>query len=255
MAFSIESFSKLRTYGEKTVYVYNTVDTMSAVMAAGYFNNIAPNNALVVGDMVLCSIDTDGTPDVYTLLVTDVTSGVVTVSAGDRLVIPIDLLEWREGSSGSLQNLAAVGGLLATDSTPIANATNGDTDGTIRLNWAASDSNPIICQKALPDLDGALALELHVIAKMTKAGGSLVDTPTLSLDSYFAGPGVTSAKITDVSSAVGAQTYTEYVITIAAADIDDAAVTASFELTPGAHTTDSLQVCATWLEGYRKRLV
>lgn len=82
MAFKVDDFSKLKRYGEKTIYVYNTIDDIATVMTVGYFNNTAPFS-LIVGDMVICNIDTDGVNQVHHLLVSDKTSGVVTVSYSD----------------------------------------------------------------------------------------------------------------------------------------------------------------------------
>lgn len=64
---------------------YKTTATLATVMGAGYFNNIAPDE-LVVGDIIQCSVDTDGTISVSTLVVSDVSSGVVTVLVDPKAV-------------------------------------------------------------------------------------------------------------------------------------------------------------------------
>jgi len=156
--------------------------------------------------------------------------------------IPIKLTDWREAGSDDIQNLAAHGGILAKDSTPILEYTNGDTDSALRLNFAASDSNPIVVQIPLPpDLNAGADLVLHMRAAM--AGTD--DTPTIASDAFF---NEGDTKVEDASAAITGATVAEYTITIAAADIPAGAQSVSIELTPGAHTTDALYIYATWIE-------
>jgi len=53
--------------------------------------------------------------------------------------------------------------------------------------------------------------------------------------------------VEDVSGAVGAA-YAELTITIAAADVPAGAQTLTVELTPGAHTTDTVVLSSIWVE-------
>lgn len=155
--------------------------------------------------------------------------------------IPVPLASVRELSSGSFINAAGNGGILATDTTPILNTINGDTDGAWRLAWAASNSDLVGFQVPLPpDLDEASVVEIHLRAYMAGA----TDTPVISADSYF---DESDTKVEDDSAALDA-TPTERIITIAAADVPAGAQTLSVELTPGAHTTDILYVTAIWVE-------
>lgn len=80
MAFKISGFTKLTGYGgeETNKCFYKTADLLSVVMGAGYFNNVAPF-ALSVGDIIECSVDTDGNTFYTNLYVASVTSGVVVV--------------------------------------------------------------------------------------------------------------------------------------------------------------------------------
>lgn len=156
--------------------------------------------------------------------------------------VPVPLTSVREISSNAIPNAAANGGLLASDSTPILNTTNGDTDSALRLAWAASNSDPIIFQVPLPpDLDEASVVEVHLRAAMAGA----TDTPVISADSYF---NEGDTKVEDDSAAITGTSYAEYTITIAAADVPAGAQTLSCELTPGAHTTDILYMTAIWVE-------
>lgn len=171
--------------------------------------------------------------------------GVTAVKLSSTLItgfVPVPLTAVREISSNAIPNAAANGGLLASDSTPILNTTNGDTDSALRLAWAASNSDPIIFQVPLPpDLDEASNVEVHFRAAMAGA----TDTPVISADSFF---NEGDTKVEDDSAAVTGTSYAEYTITIAAADVPAGAQTLSCELTPGAHTTDILYMTAIWVE-------
>lgn len=156
--------------------------------------------------------------------------------------IPVPLTALREVASNAIPNLAAHGGILASDSTPILNLTNGDTDSALRLSWAASNSDAVTFQMALPpDLNEAAAVEIHLRAAMA----GTTDTPVIDADSFF---NEGDTKVEDASAAITGATVAEYTISIAAADVPAGAQTLSFELTPGAHTTDILYVYAIWVE-------
>lgn len=160
--------------------------------------------------------------------------------------IPVPLTQWREVGSNDIQALENHGGILAKDSTPILEYTNGDTDSALRLRFAANDVNPIVAQTPLPpDLDTDQALEIHFRAAMAGATNS----PVVSADSYF---NEGDTKVEDDSAAVSGTSVAEKVITIAAADIPAGAQTLTVELTPGAHGTDALYIYATWIEYTRK---
>lgn len=156
--------------------------------------------------------------------------------------VNVPLTALREISSNAIPNAAGNGGLLAADTTPILNYINGDTDSALRLNWAASNSDPVAFQVALPpDLDEAGDVKIHFRAAMAGA----TDTPVISADTFF---NEGDTKVEDDSAAVTGATYAEYTITVAAADVPSGAQTMSVELTPGAHTTDALYITAVWVE-------
>jgi len=158
--------------------------------------------------------------------------------------IPVALHTFREVSSNDIQNLAAHGGLLASDSTPKLTCANGDTDGCLILTWTAeADEEAIIGSVALPpDLDTSSDLVLHFRAAMEATN----DTPAIASDAYF---NEGDTKVEDASAAVTGTSWAEYTITIAAADIPAGAQTLSIELTPAAHSTDDLYVNASaWIE-------
>lgn len=171
--------------------------------------------------------------------------GVTAVKLSSTLItgfVPVPLTSVREIASNAIGNASANGGLLASDTTPILNTTNGDTDTALRLAWAASNSDPIAFQVPMPpDLDVDGNVEVHFRAAMAGA----TDTPVISADSYF---NEGDTKVEDDSDAVTGTSYAEYTITIAAADVPTGAQTLTCELTPGAHTTDILYMTAVWVE-------
>lgn len=160
--------------------------------------------------------------------------------------IGIPLASLREIASNDIQAIATVvGGILTKDTTPNLEYTNGDTDSAIRLDWAASNSDPVAFQCTLPgDIDTEQPLYVDIYADM---GGS-TDTPVINLDTFF---NVGDTKVEDATGAVGA-TVGVVTATIAAADVPFAPfLTMSCELTPGAHTTDTLLVYGIRVRGTR----
>lgn len=138
-------------------------------------------------------------------------------------------------------------GTLDEATTPVLDMANGDTDSGLVVTWAASNSDPVLFQVPMPpDLDVTADLVVHLRAK---AGGA-TDTPTIASDAYFNEGDI---KVEDVSAAVGSA-YAELTITIAASDIPVGAQTLTVELTPGAHTTDTVVMSALWIE-YTKTLL
>lgn len=130
---------------------------------------------------------------------------------------------------------------LTGSTTPVLDMANGDTDSGLVLTWVASNSDAIIFQVPLPpDIDVASDVVVHFRAK----SGGATDTPTIASDAYF---NEGDTKVEDVSAALGAA-YAEKTITIAAADVPAGAQTLTVELTPGAHTTDTIVLSAIWIE-------
>jgi len=195
---------------------------------------------LVNGTVDTAQLATDA---VTTVKITDdnVTADKLTNTlATGTLQLP--LVTWREIATNDIQNLAAHGGILAKDSTPILEYVNGDTDSALRLNWASSNNNEIAINVILPqDLDATQDMTLHVYAAMAGA----TDTPVLDLDLFF---GVGDTKISDATGAITGASAAEYTATIAAADIPSNSIPLSIEITPGAHTTDALYVYGIWIE-------
>jgi hypothetical protein len=144
-------------------------------------------------------------------------------------------------------NATNVVAALGAATTPKIDMASGDTDSGLVVTWAASNSDPVLFQTPLPpDLDTAADIVVHLRAK----SGGATDTPTIASDSYF---NEGDTKVEDASAAVGA-TFAENTITIAAADVPAGAQTLTVELTPGAHTTDTVVVSAIWVE-YKRAIL
>lgn len=65
--------------GGQNLYAYTSPDLKAAILTSTYFNNVAPYS-LKEGDIIFVTVDNDGTIDTLTLVVSDITSGAVTVS-------------------------------------------------------------------------------------------------------------------------------------------------------------------------------
>lgn len=157
--------------------------------------------------------------------------GPLKTSVTKRIGIPLTSV--REVGSNNFLNIAGNGGVLATDTTPIIQYTNGDTDSAIRLNWAGGNSDPIAFQFLLPE-DYAEGSDMTVNFYGASAGAS--NSPTMSVDTFF---DVGDTKVTDVSAAL-TNTLAVRTATIAASDIPAGATVVNMEVTPAAHATDAL---------------
>ena len=162
--------------------------------------------------------------------------------------IPIPLMTLREATNFDVSNIAANGGLLASDTTPILSAINDATDGCQRVQWVAANVDQVIAQVPLPpDLDVSADLVLH----MRIVSGGTTDAVGFTVDSFF---NEGDTKVVDTSETNQTTAYLEKIATIAAADVPAGAQTITIGLTPVAHTTDTLGLSALWLEYKRTTL-
>jgi hypothetical protein len=209
----------------------------------------------------ICDAAQTYTSQAGTSLATGVAGGIITFQFTDsntwRVLsfttgslagfIPLDQAGWREISSNDIINATGNGGVLATDTTPTYETINGDTDGCLRILWAASNADPIARQITLPpDLDRTADIQIKLLCQMS--GGD--DQPVIDIDSFF---DVGDTKVEDATNALGS-TLDYFTATIAAADIPATARTLSIELTPGAHTTDTLALYGGYI-AYTKKAV
>lgn len=154
---------------------------------------------------------------------------------------PLDLGSAREISSNDIGNLAAHGGILATDSTPTYERINGATDKGLRVLWAASNSDEIQFSPIpmLPGM-GLNDLSVHLYAVMS----GTTDTPTIDVQA-FAGVGDTEM---GGATAALSDTLAEVSTTLTAANLTDHPGFLNISLVPGAHTTDTITLYCAWLE-------
>lgn len=171
------------------------------------------------------------------LAVTGPTGADGTVGSG---FVPISLHSMREAdANGDVGNAAAIGGVLASDTTPIMRGVSGGIGQEI--SWAAGNADPVVCEVALPpDLDDTqdVTLALQVYSGTTNAATMSVKT------SWDHGATVTdSADDSGTKSA----TFHEITATIAAADVPANPKTVTILLTPPTHATDAIQLCGAQL--------
>lgn len=183
--------------------------------------------------------------------ITRIVNGLTGLSGGDRRslikllagegFVPIPLNTWREATNFDVANIAANGGILASDTTPLLEGINDATDGCQRLVWAASNNDQIVNSIPLPpDLDP----DKPLILKMRIASGGTTDAVGFTLDSFF---NEGDTKVSDTSGTNQTTTITVVTATIAAADIPAGVETITMGLTPVAHTTDTLNLTRTGL--------
>lgn len=156
--------------------------------------------------------------------------------------IPVPLMSLREAASMAVGNIAANGGLLASDTTPILQPINGATDGCQEILWAASNNDVLITEVALPpDLDPAGGLVIHT--RIKSAGTTNAVGFTISC---WVNEGDTKV---DISSGTNqTASWAEKTATLTAADVPAGAQTLTIALTPVAHTTDIMHMSALWIE-------
>jgi len=161
--------------------------------------------------------------------------------------VRISLHDWREAdANGDVGAIAANGGILASDTTPIMRGASGLI--TQEISWAASNSDPIVAQVPLPDdFDGRQDVLLELIVQ-----SGTTDAATISVATSWDG----GATITDSAddTATKSATYHKITARIAAADIPDSANDVTILLTPGAHTTNAIQLRATKLKYLPRRI-
>jgi len=157
--------------------------------------------------------------------------------------IPLDITALREIATNEIQALAAHGGIMAVDSTPLLKRVNAATDKALRIEWAASDSNeaqfpPIPWP---PDLDPAADVVVHLlIARNTGTDDCQIDV--------LAYEGVGDTEMGGKTSALTTTNVTEATVTLAAANIAGSPGVLNLSLLPDAHTTDKLWLYAAWIE-------
>jgi hypothetical protein len=161
--------------------------------------------------------------------------------------VPIPLSSFREVSAtGDVGDIAAIGGVLASDTAPILLARATTNDHVI--SWATTEVDPIGVSLALPnDFDDTADayLDLEVSSGST-------DAATIVVASSWGG----GAEVSDSTSDVATKSATQHVleVVIAHGDIPAAAACVSFRLTPPAHAANAILLHGARLKYKRKLL-
>jgi hypothetical protein len=152
--------------------------------------------------------------------------------------ISLSLHDFREVNSSSDEgNIAANGGLLASDTTPIM---RGDANESQEISWAAGNADIISAQKALPpDFDGTQDVLVELFVYTDNAGGGGIDAATFTVETSWDAAALVSDTATDGTPAT---TMHKITATIDKADIPDSASVLSLDLTPAAHANDPTQL-------------
>ena len=156
----------------------------------------------------------------------------------------------REIATNDIQNLAAVGGILASDSAPSLARVNGATDKALRVAWAATVVAEAQFQPVAmpPDFDETQAATVHLVMAMAGA----TDTPLVDVQVF---DGVGDTEMGGNTAAVTGTAVAEYSVTIAAANLSGHPTGfLNVSLVPAAHGTDALYLYGAWIEYQRKAL-
>lgn len=141
---------------------------------------------------------------------------------------------------------AADGGVLSFDTAPKLIRINAATDKGERILWAASSSVEIATTFMYPpDLDESVAFTVNLRCKMSGA----IDTPTVAIGVWegIGGGDIGTAATAALSSTLATKAAP---VTPGSPYPQFAAVT----ITPGAHTTDALELYRVWIL-YKKRVL
>lgn len=162
--------------------------------------------------------------------------------------IPIPLSAWREvNATGDVGNIAANGGVLASDTTPVFDAVA--TSNEQEILWATGNVDPIGVSIVLPrDFDDTANATLDLVVS---SGAS--DAATIVCASAWSA-GAAGTEVSDSTTDTASATPHTLSITIAASDIPSGARRATIRLTPPTHATDTISLHATGI-AYKRKLL
>jgi hypothetical protein len=147
-------------------------------------------------------------------------------------------------ANGDVGNIAAIGGQLASDTTPILRS--GATEAE-EISWAAGNVDLVSCQVPLPrDFDGRfdVFVDLYVYT-----GNTVADPATFTVRSSFDLAAQVSDTATDAAASASLHVVTA---TVAAADAPDSPLTLTLQLEPAAHANDPVQLLGGRIRYRRK---
>jgi len=161
--------------------------------------------------------------------------------------IPLDICALREITGDQIQNLAAHGGIMAVDSTPLLKRVNAATDKALRIEWAAGNSNeaqfpPVPLP---PDLDPDKDAMVHLLVQRNTG----TDTCQIDVQAF---EGIGDTEMGGLTDALATTDLTEVTVTLGSSDITGHPGFLNLSLVPAAHATDKLWLYAAWIEYTRK---
>ena len=164
-------------------------------------------------------------------------------NGGGSGFIPLDITSLREIASNDIQNLAAHGGILASDSDPSLARVNGATDKALRVIWDTAADTDEVAFPPVPKPPG-LNASGNIVVHLLMAMGGATDTPTVDVQVF---DGLGDTEMGGATAAVAGTTITEYTVTIAAANIGAYPGFINIALVPGVHENDALHLYGAWL--------
>lgn len=163
--------------------------------------------------------------------------------------IPLGITTMRVIATNDIQNTAADGGVLASDTNPNLARVNGATDKALRVTWTAENDevettfDPVAMP---PDLDESSDVTVHLLMAMEDTN----DTPTVDVQAF---DGVGDTEMGGATGAVTGTSVAEYTVTLSSANISGHPTGfLNIALVPAAHSTDDLYLYKAWIEYTRK---
>lgn len=193
------------------------------------------------GDIGSASVFDRETGRYYTVISTGAGMSKLAAVTDSLIEVPIPLTSFREVTTGGdVGNVAAIGGVLASDTTPIL---LGDAAEAMEITWATGNVDDIATVFTSPlrlDITRACYIDLWVASGSTDAATFVVETSDNG-----------SAKVTDSASDSSTKSATIHKITatIAAGDIA-AGAAVTLNLTPPTHATNAILLYGCSFRGY-----
>lgn len=154
------------------------------------------------------------------------------------------LLDFREiDGNADVGDIAANGGILASDTTPILRA---ETNGTQEIVWAAANADALVAEVSIPDtLDDTADVLIDLFVSTDNAGGGGVEPANFNIFTNWDAAALVGDTAIDGSPATTLHTITA---TIAASDVPAGARTMTVRVIPDTHANDPIR-----LHGWRVR--
>jgi len=174
----------------------------------------------------------------------------ISVLKVSTMSIPLDVAAAREIAGDAIQNLAAHGGLLASDSVPALARVNAATDKALRVVWAATEVDEIQFPPVPKPAD--LDAGSDVIVRLMISKGT--NTDTAAVIDVQAWDGIGDTEMGGNTPALAVATLAEYAVTLANANIAAAPGFLNIGIVPGAHANDIIYLYSALLEYTQKLL-